>query len=386
MAHDDTSTPNGDSPDAGRVLEIRRASIGEVAVRDDPVSDLADGQIRLRVDHFAVTANNISYAGAGDLLGYWDFFPSQGAPEWGRVPAVGFAEIVESRHPELSVGGRYHGWFPMAETVTFTATPRRGGFRDDGDHRQAHAPIYRTYTRTDLDPFHDDAPDGEQRHAILRVLFLTGFLAEEFFADSGGAADTGGAAYFGADQVIVLSASSKTAIGFAQRASRREGVGVVGLTSAANADFVRSLGYYDSVVAYDDIASIPEADSVLIDMAGNPEVLGAVHRHLGDRLRYSMMIGKSHHDAVPPADAAGLPGPSPVFFFAPTEVERRVAGWGASDYHRRVVDATRDFVDGSRSWMTIEHHRGPHGPATAWAAVYDGAVPPSVGIIASFHE
>ena len=386
MAHDDTGTPNGSTPNGNRVLETRRASIGEVEVHDDPVAELTDGQIRLRVEHFAVTANNISYAGAGDLLGYWDFFPSPGAPEWGRVPAVGYAEIVESRHPDLAVGGRYHGWFPMAETVTFTATPRRDGFRDDGDHRQAHAPIYRSYTRTDLDPFHDDASDGRERHAILRVLFLTGFLAEEFVADSGGATDTGGAAYFGAEQVIVLSASSKTAIGFAQRAAQRDGVNVVGLTSAANADFVRSLGYYDTVVTYDTIASIPEVDSVLIDMAGNPDVLAAVHRHLGDRLRYSMMIGKSHHDAAPSPSAADLPGPTPVFFFAPTEVERRVAGWGIDDYHHRVIDATRDFVEGSRAWMTIERHTGADGPATAWAAIHGGTVPPSVGVIASFHE
>jgi hypothetical protein len=385
MAHDDISSPNGSLPNGSRVLETRRASIGDVEVHVDPVTELADGQIRLRVDHFAVTANNISYAGAGDLLGYWDFFPSPGAPEWGRVPAVGYAEIIESRHPDLAVGGRYHGWFPMADTVTFTATPRRDGFRDDGQHRQAHAPIYRTYTRTDLDPFHDDAPDGEERHAILRVLFLTGFLAEEFFADSGGGTDTG-PSYFGASQVIVLSASSKTAIGFAHQAARRDGVRVVGLTSGANADFVRSLGYYDTVVTYDDIASIPEVDSVLIDMAGNPDVLGAVHRHLGDRLRYSMMIGKSHHDATPSPAASGLPGPAPVFFFAPSEVERRIASWGVDEYRRRVVEATREFVEASRSWMTIERHTGDGGPTAAWAAVYDGTVAPSVGVIASFGE
>jgi hypothetical protein len=380
MADDDSTAPTGN-----RVLETRRTAIAEVEVHDEPVTELAEGQIRLRVEHFAVTANNISYASAGDLLGYWDFFPSAGAPEWGRVPAVGYAEIVESRHPDLAVGGRYHGWFPMAETVTFTATPRRDGFRDDGEHRQAHAPIYRSYTRTDLDPFHDDGPDGEERHSILRVLFLTGFLAEEFFADSGGGADAAAPAYFGAEQVVVLSASSKTAIGFAQRAAQRDGVSVVGLTSAANADFVRSLGWYDTVVTYDDVASIPALDSVLIDMAGNPDVLGAVHRHLGDALRYSMMIGKSHHDAAPSSSAAGLPGPAPVFFFAPSEVERRLAGWGTEDYRRRVIDATRDFVEGSRSWMTIERQLGADGPAAAWAAIVGGAVPPSVGIIASFH-
>ena len=43
------------------------------------------------------------------------------------------------------------------------------------------------------------------RHALLRGLFLTGLLADEFFADSN---------YFGAASAGLLSASSKTAIGF----------------------------------------------------------------------------------------------------------------------------------------------------------------------------
>jgi hypothetical protein len=384
MAYDDSSTRSGT-----RVLEIRRAAIGEAEVHEEPFTDLLDGQIRLRVDRFAVTANNVSYAGAGDLLGYWDFFPSSDPSTWGRVPAVGYAEIIESRHPDLPVGGRYHGWFPMAETVDFTATATRDGFRDDGDHRQMHAPIYRSYTRTDLDPFHDDAPDGEDRHALLRVLLLTGFLADEFFADSGGATAGGAAPFFGAEQVIVLSASSKTAIGFSQRAAKRDGITVVGLTSASNVDFVRSLGFYDSVVTYDDLddpdTGIPIVDSVVIDMAGNPNVLAAVHHRLGDRIKYSMMIGKSHHDAVSATPPGALPGPPPQFFFAPTALDRLVELWGAAEYRRRTIEATTEFVEASRAWMTIDERRGPDGPASAWRSIYGGDVRPDVGVIASFH-
>jgi hypothetical protein len=114
-------------------------------------------------------------------------------------------------------------------------------------------------------------------------------------------------------------------------------------------------------------------------------VLGAVHGHLGDRLRYSMMIGKSHHDAGPAVGAAGLAGPAPVFFFAPSEVERRVAAWGAQDYQRRTVEAMNEFIDGSRSWMTVEYRTGRDGPASAWASIHGGDVAPSVGIIASFR-
>ena len=40
-------------------------------------TDLASGQVLFRVDRFAFTANNISYAGAGDLLKYWNFFPTE---------------------------------------------------------------------------------------------------------------------------------------------------------------------------------------------------------------------------------------------------------------------------------------------------------------------
>lgn len=375
--------------DSNRVLEIRRSSIGEAEVHEEPVGELHDGQIRLRIDRFAVTANNVSYAGAGDMLGYWDFFPSSDPSTWGRVPAVGYAEIVESRNDDLPVGGRYHGWFPMAETVTFTATATRNGFRDDGPHRQQHAPIYRAYARTDVDPLHDDAPDGEDRHSLLRVLLLTGFLADEFFADSGGATEDGDAPFFGAEQVVVLSASSKTAIGFSQRAAKRDGLAVIGLTSATNADFVRSLGCYDTVVTYDEIddpdRGIALLDSVVIDMAGNPNVLAAVHQRLDDRVKHSMMIGKSHHDAVPSASGGALPGAAPQFFFAPTALDRLLTVWGGAEYRRRVTDATHEFIDASRGWMTVDARRGPDGPASAWASIYTGEVSPDVGVVASFH-
>ena len=387
-----TSMAQGDNSNRGdvdRVLEIRRASIGESEVHEEPVAALEDGQIRLRIDRFAVTANNVSYAGAGDLLGYWDFFPSSDPSTWGRVPAVGYGEIIDSRNADLAVGGRYHGWFPMAETVTLTATATRDGFRDDGAHRQTHAPIYRSYTRTDLDALHDAAADGEDRHALLRVLLLTGFLADEFFADSAGATADGAPPFFGAEQVIVLSASSKTAIGFSQRATTRDALAVVGLTSSTNAGFVRSLGFYDSVVTYDRIddpdTGIPILDSVVIDMAGNPNVLAAVHRRLGGRIKHSMMIGRSHHDAVATAAPASLPGPAPQFFFAPTELDRLVDGWGADEYRRRTAEATHGFIEASRAWMTIDERRGPDGPASAWASIYAGEVTPDVGVIASFH-
>jgi len=357
------------------ILEVNRSAVGETRLFDAVDQQLGDGQVRLRIDRYAVTANNITYAVFGDVLGYWDFFPA--GDGWGRVPAMGWAEIVESNHAELAPGARYYGWYPMARSVVMTVTPTADGFRDDGDHRQAHAPVYRAYVESRRDPFYDGATDGEDRHALLRGLFLTGFLADEFFGDGGGS----GGEYFGAGRVVVLSASSKTAIGFAQRAAERGLADVVGVTSEPNLEFVERLGFYDTVVPYERVDSIgADIDAVSIDMAGDPAVLAAVHNQLGDRLQYSMTVGRSHHDAAPAAPA-DLPGPTPQLFFAPTEVSRRQEQWGRAEYAARSANALARFVEGSRGWMSVEHRHGPAGAATAWADVHAGAVAPDVGLV-----
>ena len=98
---------------------------------------------------------------------------------------MGWAEIVASSRPDVPVGGRYYGWFPMARYVDMLVTPTTDGLRDDGPHRAAHAPVYRACVATDRDPFHQPGEDAEDRHALLRGLFVTGFLAEDFFADNG---------------------------------------------------------------------------------------------------------------------------------------------------------------------------------------------------------
>ena len=351
-------------------LEVDRSNHATTRLATDEVI-AGDGQVVFRVDRFALTANNITYAVAGDMLGYWDFFPT-GAP-WGRVPAMGWADVAESNVEGIRVGERYYGWFPMARYTAVAATPTADGLRDDGAHRQAHAPVYRAYLRTDRDGWYQEGRDAEDRHALLRGLFLTGFLAEEFFADDG---------YFGAEQALVLSASSKTAIGFAQRAKDRGACSVVGVTSTGNAEFVGSLGYYDQVVTYDDLAAVAAAPTVIIDMAGNSSLVAQIHDALGDRIGYSMQVGMSHHDAPP---AAVTSGPTPTLFFAPTEVTRRIDQWGADQYGERTTNALFDFVEGSHGWMSTDTAIGAEAGQQTWARVYDGAVAPSVGCIVSMH-
>jgi len=356
-------------------LQIDRARHGASRIHESDVPGLAPGQVRLRIERFAVTANTVTYATTGDLLGYWDFFPT-GDPGWGCVPAMGWAEVVESLHPGIPAGGRYYGWYPMARYVDFTATPTADGFRDDGPHRAAHAPVYRAYVATDRDPFHEPGGDPEDRHALLRGLFITGWLAEDYFADHD---------WFGARRVLVLSASSKTAIGFARCADARAGIEVIGVTSQRNHAFTHSLGCYDEVLAYDDLQAVPSTSPIVsIDMAGSGPVLAAVHTHFGDQLRHSMAIGRSHHEAPPGTGA--MPGPKPAFFFAPTQVKKRVQEWGLPGYQERIAAALKEFVAWSRGWLRVEHSHGGTAAAAVWSEVHAGRVAPDVGHVVSLWD
>jgi NADPH:quinone reductase-like Zn-dependent oxidoreductase len=356
-------------------LQVNRSSHGETRVIEAEMPPLAPGQVRFRVDRFALTANTVTYATTGDTLGYWDFFPT-GEPGWGCVPAMGWAEVVESRHPDVSAGGRYYGWYPMARYVDMTVTPNTDGLRDEGPHRAAHAPVYRAYTATTRDTLYQAGTDAEDRHALLRGLFLTGWLAEDFFADND---------WFGARRVLVLSASSKTAIGFAHCADARAGIEVIGVTSSRNHAFTHALGCYDEVVTYEDVTAIPRSTPIVsIDMAGSGLVLASVHAHFADQLRHSMAIGRSHHEA--PSRVSGMPGPKPVFFFAPTQVKKRVQDWGPRGYQERVVKALSGFVAWSSEWLIVQQSRGAPAAKAAWGEVHAGRVAANIGHVVSLWD
>ncbi|MBC7103757.1 MAG: DUF2855 family protein [Parvibaculum sp.] len=41
----------------------------------------------VEIEKFALSANNITYAVAGDMLNYWSFFPAEEG--WGKIPVWG---------------------------------------------------------------------------------------------------------------------------------------------------------------------------------------------------------------------------------------------------------------------------------------------------------
>lgn len=354
---------------------VRRDDLHRTAWTDGPdpaTLSLAPGQVLLSVDAFAMTANNITYAVFGDAMRYWDFFPA--GDGWGTVPVWGFATVARSEHPGVHVGERVYGYLPMATHLVIEAgrsTPR--SFDDVSAHRADLSPFYNTYLRCSADPLHSPAHEAEEM--LLRPLFTTGFLIDDFLADNG---------FFGAKSVVVSSASSKTSIALAFNLSRRgrDTVEVVGLTSKGNKSFVENLGCWHRVVAYDDIASLAKSDAVFVDMAGDGTVTMAVHTHYGDLLRYSCSVGGTHHGNL--AFGMEFPGPTPLLFFAPTQVEKRLGDWGPEGYAQRTADAWKAFVGQVGGWMKVDRSKGREAVERVYLATLEGRADPGRGYILGF--
>ena len=349
---------------------VARDDLRTSRIIDEPLPTLAPGEVLLRVDRFAFTANNLTYAELGERMAYWQFFA---APEgWGCIPAWGFADVLESRHAGLAPGERVYGFLPMATHVRLR--PDRvtdAGFVDASEHRTALPGAYNLYLRTAGDASH--RPELEDLQALLRPVFITAFLLDDLFADE---------AFSGVRRVVLSSASSKTAFGLAHQLHRRGGVEVVGLTSPANRAFVRGLACHDRVLDYDEIAGLPDdVPTIYVDFAGNHAVTRAVHERLGDRLAFSSAVGFTHRDAG--AAAQDLPGVKPAFFFAPERLRKRARDWGREGLDARVAQAWAAFAPAARAAITVVRGAGPAAVEAVHAAALRGGLAPDQGHVLS---
>ena len=350
-------------------FEVNRADFHDTRMVDPPRAELSAGQIRLAVERFAFTTNNITYAVAGDMLDYWGFFPADEG--WGRLPAMGLGTVAESAHPAIAEGGRYFGFYSMSDQIVIRAEPRRSGFRDVGGHRENHAAAYTDFQSVADDPtFRDDRAD---QYILLRGVFMTAWLADDSLGDRG---------FLGATQTLVTSASSKTSICLAACLAHRDDHRSIGLTSERNRSFVESLGVYDEVYTYDEIHQLdPTVASGIVDMAGSGPIRSAVHGNFGDNLRFSLTVGATHWDDQ--ATDAPLPGPRPEFFFAPGQRAKRAAERGPDWLAQRITTAFHQLIDDTDRWLTVTHRAGPDEVAAVYHELLDGSADPATGYVVS---
>ena len=336
---------------------------------------LQPGRVRVAVRRVALTTNNVTYALFGELMSYWQFFPS-GRDGLGVVPVWGFGDVVDSTVPEVTVGSRYYGYWPLADAVDLQpekVSPR--GFIDGAAHR---AQLPSTYNRYMAAPPGASA-DDEAALCIMRPLFGTAFLLTDFLQEND---------WFGARQIVLSSASSKTAYATAwcvrDQLSRGQGpaLRLIGLTAPANAGFVRHLGFYDAVLGYDEIAAVDASlPTVFADFSGSAEQRTQLHHHLRDALRHSAVIGATQFSAG--AREATLPGAKPTFFFAPDRRRQRLEDWGPEVLTQRLEDSQSRFLQqvlsGPTPGLRIVVHRGLAAACDVMAELARGRSDPALG-------
>lgn len=333
--------------------------------------DLASGEVLLRVDNFSITANNVTYAAMGEAMRYWEFFP---APEGlGRIPVWGYSEVVRSDLEGVPVGARIYGYMPISSH--FVVRPEgvsETGFVDGSTHRAELPAIYNRYGFTTAET--GDTPEREPYIALFGPLFATSYLLADWLDDE---------KFGGATRLILSSASSKTALALAFLLQRDHGdeVTLVGLTSPGNAGFVEETGLYDQVIPYDDLEDLDPAEpTAYLDFGGSARLRSRVHGHFGEHLLASTMVGAADwEELAADPDAEPLPRPTPTLFFAPDRFAKRNKEWGAAEVRRRIAASQNEFIDSSKSWLTIKSGQGRDEIESTLLAFLDGRVDPAEG-------
>ena len=341
-------------------ININRANIAITQQRTGlEIRELVDGEIRVDVERFGLSSNNVSYAATGDMLGYWAHFSNQ--EDWGVVPVWGFAIVVESNTPDIAEGERIFGYMPMASQAIFRPTNISSlCFTDAVEARAGLHPWYTRLYRCPNDPaFIEDHMEIQQS---LWALLMTGWMMAEELKGK-------------VDCVYLSSASSKTAISLAW-ALKQSNTNTVGITSGANHSFVQSLNLYSEIINYDDITTSDQAShTAYVDLAGNAQVTSDIHVALGDKLVDSVLIGGTHR--APSAESLPMPGPAPRFFFIPDVAEEAATRDGFEHYHQNFAKNWQAFAKWSADWIEITHGVGADAVEEGYHACMNGDVSPN---------
>ena len=348
-------------------LEVTRADLTQTRTIELPEPaelTLGHGEAVISVKRFGLTANNITYGVAGDMIGYWQFFPAEGG--YGRIPVWGIGTVIDPGQTDLKTGDEYYGYYPMASYLVVKPTHITDrGFTDGAEHRDALPPTYNQYSLMTAANGFDRQYDSHRM--VYYPLFITGFVLDDYLFDHD---------FFNADKIILSSASSKTSFSLAFLLKRNRSRHVVGLTSGANKAFVESMGLYDEVVTYDTVGTQDASSNIAyVDVAGNRKVLEGIHHHFGDKVTCSCGVGITHWDSRDGAEQSNLPGAKPAMFFAPMQIQKRHQEWGPEKLQAEMQNAWTAFLDSVDAWVTIKERKGAAQMQETYLEVLHGAAP-----------
>jgi hypothetical protein len=333
---------------------------------------LNDGEVIIAVDRLALTANTISYgiAGKSGLIRYLESFPTD-AP-YARMPFWGFGDIVASAHPDLPVGERLYGFYPLSTYLLCQMDHVSAvSCRDMTSNRASIPGFYSDYARATAEPGY--ALEFDDIQSLLRPVISTSFLLESYLMDHD---------FYNTRNIIITSASSKTAFGFGHFLVNKHSdkCRAIGLTSASNKAFVEKTGCYHQVLTYDEVDQLPLESATVFDMAGNAQLRQAIHQRLGDHIAYSGIVGATHWDAG--GVSKNLPGPRPVFWSGPDQIARLEKKLGSThNILNEVQGQVLGLILETANWLEISQLQGEAEITSAYRDMLDGKVGAETGLI-----
>ena len=321
-------------------LLITKAAISNCRLAQVP---LKKAQSVFEIKELAFTANNVTYALCGESLRYWSFYPY--SENEGILPAWGYAECIEPGESSLQRGQLFYGYWPAAKLAGLSLSNFSNKRAVENSEGRSSLPlVYNSYELVD-----DESHPVSLRPYIptLQPLFATSFLLFHWLVDD---------SFFEADEIVVTSASSKTALALAWLHQQHPGhkPKLTALTSKANEEFTASTGFYERVLTYDNLSFRNKNQVFVVDFLGSPGFLQELTSSLGSQLIKVSLVGATNWQAsgeIKDIDKAS-------FFFAPVQVRRRMKKWGALQTQNRLQKELIDFAGFAQGLFSLREVKG----------------------------
>lgn len=298
-----------------------------------------------RVLQFALSANVVTYVLTGGRYGYWNIFPAQ--DPWIIPPAWGEAELDD--------GIAVYGLVPIGSHARLELDTKRSGWLETSVDREAVDPGYNLYI-----PATGSSREREDT-LLFRPLVVLGLVLARWLRDE---------SWFGASSVLVTSASSKTALGYAMQHS--DDLPLDALTSASNRAFVERTGQYRHTFTYLELPQC-NADTLVLDFAGDPALIRHVRDCHDGRVKV-VRIGVTHANNKMFDDE--------TVFFAPQRIAHEIADKGFDGFERDRAATIAKFAERSGDWFAREYLDGQDAIVGTFRDLLAGRVAPDRLLIA----
>ena len=346
------------------IFLVNKYDLFETTFSEEKIPISKENEVILEIERYAFTSNNITYGVIGDTLGYWNFFPAE--EPYGIIPVWGFANVTSSKNEYILEGDRFYGYFPMSRYLK--VIPKKVndfGFIDDSNHRRKLPPVYNYYSK-----IIKHADESLEYHPLIKPLFLTSFLNYFFLQDE---------KFFDCDQIILTSASSKTALSLAFLLSKYKSKvkkKIIAITSEKNMQFVSEIKFYDIVLSYDNAEeNLKRSKSVIVDFAGNSDYLKKLSDHLGDGLKHVSLIGLADWSSKTNFKII----PNSKFFFAPNHAEKRYREMGVKRTTLLADELLKEFIMKVKNYIKLEYCNDPKDIHELYLKSLKGKIDPSKG-------